>query len=123
MVPNVHLRIIENIFKWTDVNGEIGVIPVTDKFLNGIEYYIEAADQFGNKGRDGTKDKPYLIHVTEAPTLSDFTLRTSERKKTRPWWKNPWFWVGIVAVSGGVATSRAASGNEDQKGSGTINVE
>ena len=99
-------------------------IEVTRDFKVGIEYYIEAVDQFGNEGTDGNKVTPYFAERREAPNIPVLTTKTESEGRVikRPWWKSPWFWVGVVAVGGGVAAAAAGSGGEGNRGTGIIIV-
>jgi len=92
---------------------EIGIV-MTDLFKKGIEYYIEATDQFGNRGTDGAKSHPYFVGIIpefgpETPVIS------------RPWWKNPWIWSGLVLVIGGGAY--AFKNDKKNQGTGTVVVQ
>ncbi len=100
-------------------------IGATKDFKEGIEYYIEAVDQFGNEGTDGNKTLPYFVEIREIRDLPLSTEKTKNevRIAKRTWWKNPWFWVGIVVAGGAVAAATGSSGGEGAKGSGTIIVE
>jgi hypothetical protein len=92
---------------------EVGIV-MTEVFKKGIEYYIEAADRFGNRGTDGAKTLPYFVEIIpelgpEAPSIH------------RPWWKNPWFWAGVALVIGvGAIVLRNDRKNQ---GSGTVVVQ
>jgi len=100
-------------------------IEETKDFTEGIEYYIEAVDQFGNEGTDGNKTLPYFVEARETRDISLSTKETNPevRITKRSWWKNPWFWFGIVVAGGAVAAATGNSGGEGDKGPGTIIVE
>jgi len=88
-------------------------IEVTKGFKEGIEYYIEATDQFGNEGTDGNKAMPYYVGIREIPDIIS----------KRSWWKNPWFWVGVVVVGGAATAATGNGGGEGNNGTGIIIVE
>lgn len=94
---------------------EAGIV-LTSAFEGGLEYYVSAADEFGNQGTDGTDAVPYLVEVRAFPALAG--LAGSEAPP-RPWWKRPWVWVAVVAV---VAGGVAVSANRDDE-TGTVVVE
>lgn len=100
-------------------------IEVTKGFKEGIEYYIEATDQFGNVGTDGNKAMPYYVGISELPDIPRLAKEDKPDVKIskRAWWRNPWFWVGVV-VLGGAATAVAGNGGaESNSGTGIIIVE
>jgi hypothetical protein len=96
---------------------EAGVV-LTSAFQDGLEYYVDATDEFGNRGTDGSDAVPYLIEVRALPALSGLETGT-EAPAPRPWWKRRWVWVTVVAVvAGGVAV---AANRHDE--TGTVVVE
>jgi hypothetical protein len=97
-------------------------LEVDQELKKGIEYYIEAVDRSGNGGVDGTDVKPYFVGVRESPSVPSLASDStgSARATKRPLWKNPWFWIGILAAGGGVAA--LSQRGEDQSGTGTIIV-
>ena len=98
-------------------------IEVTKDFKEGIEYYIEAIDQSGNEGTDGNKTMPYFVEMREAPLIPTLksTPEPEARITRRPWFKSPWFWVGVLAVAGGAVAVGSGGGGGDN-GTGTIIV-
>jgi len=90
---------------------EVGIV-MTDVFKKGIEYYIEATDRFGNRVMDGGKSMPYFVEVV---------FPYEPQPIPRPWWKNPWFWSGVVFVIG-LGAIIVHNTKKDQ-GSGTVVVQ
>lgn len=99
-------------------------IELTKGFKEGIEYYIEATDQSNNEGTDGNKAMPYFVKIMDIPDNYRLTKEDipDVRKNKMSWWKNPWFWVGVVAV-GGAAAAATGSGGDKNNDSGIIIVE
>ncbi len=102
-----------------------GHIEADGKFKDGIEYYIEAVNLLGIKGRDGSSGKPYFVEVHEPLSLTaPLALRTAQKevKGRKPFWKKTWFWITVVAAIGG---GIAVAGNDSGGGqaSGTVIVE
>ena len=57
---------------------------------------------------------PAPVAETGAPPAAATTVAPAERE--RPWYKNPWLWVGVgaaVVVAGGVATYMLLSGGDE----------
>lgn len=93
-------------------------IVLTSAFGGGLEYYIDATDQFGNRGTDGSDTMPYFVEVRALPALSGLSTGSADALP-RPWWKRRWVWITAVAVvAGGIAIS-ANRGDE----TGTVVVE
>lgn len=107
----------------TSGNTYEGRIEVSGEDRSGIEYYIEAVDRFGNRGKDGSDAKPYFVAVREERPIPAFSSRSAEgeEKEKRPVWKRPWFWLAILAVGGGIAA--ATAGGKEGKDQGTIVID
>lgn len=91
-------------------------IELTSAFQDGLEYYVDATDAFGNRGTDGSATVPYLVEVRALPALSGLATGS---EAPRPWWKRRWVWVAAVAVvAGGIAIS---ANRQDE--TGTVVVE
>jgi hypothetical protein len=94
---------------------------VSEAFAQGIEYFVEAVDESGASGTDGTKARPYYVTVRERPSVESLALRTTgeTQKPERSIWKSPWLWLGAaLAVAGGIAV--ANGGGKDNSDTGTI---
>lgn len=100
-------------------------IEVTKGFKEGIEYYIEATDQSGNVGTDGNKVMPYFVGISELPDIPRLTKEDKPDVKIskRSWWRNPWFWVGVVVVGGAATAATGSGGGDGNSGTGLIIVE
>jgi|SRR3989304_4359786 len=100
-------------------------IEVTKGFKVGIEYYIESTDQSNNEGTDGNKAMPYYVKIMEIPDIYRLTKedRPDVKKSKRSWWKNPWFWVGVVVVGGAATAATGNGGGNGNNDSGIIIVE
>lgn len=100
-------------------------IPLTSKFKNGLEYFIKATDPSGKEGLDGTQNKPYRVEAREMPVLLGLSTKSAEPQLKRPWWKNQWFWIAVLAVGGGIVAGMSALGDDkkDDKGTGSVIVE
>ncbi len=99
-------------------------VEISEAFAQGIEYYVEAVDESGAQGIDGTPSRPYYVVVRERPSVASLALSTTgEAQKARhPIWKNPWLWLGTaLAVAGGLAI--ANGGGKDNGNTGTVVVE
>lgn len=89
----------------------------------GIEYYIEAVDQFGNEGTDGELAKPYFAEVRESPVIpavagetgigSTGLSTTGSEKPCDSIFCKPLFWGAVLLVVGGaVGMGGAGSGSK-----------
>lgn len=89
-------------------------VPITKDFDDGIEYYLEASDQFGNEGTDGSGEKPYLLEVREYPDVA-LTTRSVETPAQKPFYKKWWFWtvVGVLIAGAGAAAAGGGGGGGD----------
>jgi hypothetical protein len=99
-------------------------LEISAAFAQGLEYFIEAIDEGGARGTDGSTLRPYLLMVQEGPPMASLGLSTmaDPQKATRPLWKRRWFWFGTaLAVTGGLAI--ANSGGNENNNSGTVVVE
>lgn len=105
----------------TSGNTYEGRIELSEKDRSGIEYYIEAVDRSGNRGKDGSETKPYFVSVREERPLPALSSRSAEAEEKRPLWKRPWFWLAILAVGGGIAA--ATAGGKEGEDKGTIIVD
>lgn len=107
----------------TSGNTYEGRIEVSKEDPPGIEYYIEAVDRSGRRGKDGSETKPYFVAVLEARPIPALSSRSAEgeEKEKPPVWKRPWFWLAILAVGGGIAA--AMNGGKEEKDQGTIVVD
>jgi hypothetical protein len=94
-------------------------IVVTGAFSEGLEYYLDATDQFENRGVDGSDTVPYFVAVSALPALSGLSTGSEEGSSKRAWWKRPWVWVTVIAV---VAGGAAIAARNDQE-TGTVVVE
>lgn len=106
-----------------------------DETNYGIEYYIEATDQFSNEGTDGEKARPYFVEVRESPVIPSVAgetgigstgLSTSgSEKPCDSIFCKPLFWAAILAVAGGaIGIGGAGSGSKGSSNSNnnTTNV-
>ena len=97
------------------------VIKLTEEFKNGIEYYIDAVDQFGNEATDGTKSMPYLAEVREKPVIPSIAGLASEgstgSKQETSIFGKPLFWGAVLLLVGGaVGIGGAGSGSKGSSG-------
>jgi len=108
------------LMKQVDLRKYEARVKVTEDFRKGIEYYIEAVDQFGNEGTDGGKGTPYFADVRERPVINVMTPETETKEQTIGTSSGSsalkWLLLGILVVGGGIA---AASGGGGSSGGGT----
>ncbi len=107
------------LMKQVDLRKYEARVKVTEDFWKGIEYYIEAVDQFGNEGTDGNKGTPYLAEVRERPVINVMTTDTGAKEQTTGTPSGgsslKWLLLGILVIGGGIA---AASGGGGSSGGG-----
>lgn len=98
-------------------------VKVTEDFRKGIEYYIEAVDQFGNEGTDGNKGTPYLAEIRERPLIDLETTETGAKEQAIGTSSGgsslKWLLLGILVIGGGIAAASGGGGST----TGTIIVQ
>ncbi|MBI5755705.1 MAG: hypothetical protein HZA12_02165 [Nitrospirae bacterium] len=108
------------LMKQVDLRKYEARVKVTEDFRKGIEYYIEAVDQFGNEGTDGNKGVPYFAEVKERPVINVMTPETGTKEQTIGTSSGgsalKWLVLGILVIGGGIA---AASGGGGSSGGGS----
>ncbi len=109
------------LMKQVDLRKYEARVKVTEDFWKGIEYYIEAVDQFGNEGTDGNKGTPYLAEVRERPVINVMTTDTGAKEQTTGTPSGgsslKWLLLGILVIGGGIA---AASGGGGSSGGAAV---
>lgn len=108
------------LMKQVDLRKYEARLSVTDDLKKGIEYYIEAVDQFGNEGTDGDKGMPYFAEVKERPVINVMITETGTKEQTTGTSSGAsslkWLLLGILVIGGGIA---AASGGGGSTGGGS----
>lgn len=95
-----------------------------------LSYQIFAMDNFGNESQTGVIevrliDEAQLARMQAQMGLIEKETKSGEKSsvhRSRPIYKNPWFWVGAAAVGGGAYYLISSGNGSENSTKSTVNV-
>jgi hypothetical protein len=85
-----------------------------------LEYYLEASDALGNRGRQGQPDQPIVVAIGTPPKEEPPALLETPVGGPKPWYQKWWVWTAAGALL--TAALMALADRDDQQGKETGSV-